>query len=246
MDEFRRRVPSLDVFALITVLKDLVGEEGTLLVPTFPFQSLQYYYVQEQRLFDVKRTPSQVGLFTEVFRRSAGVTRSLHPTHPIAAWGRHSQDLVAEHHLGTAFGELSPVYKMQRYDGLVIGIGVVPKRCFTLYHMAEELHPATRAMQYCREQFDMIILQGDTSIPYQVTPLRPDRIRRYDRAESILRREGILRCHCVKGLKFSAAPVRQFLQRAQELIDANLFYAKRAHRRRRRAPRPSIGVEVRS
>jgi aminoglycoside 3-N-acetyltransferase len=235
MDEFRRRVPSIAPFTLINVLKELVGEEGTLLVPTFPLQGLQYHHVQAQRIFDVKRTPSQVGLFTELFRRSAGVTRSLHPTHPIAAWGKHSKELVAEHHLGTAFGETSPVYKMQRYNGLVVGIGVTPKRCFTLYHMAEELHPLTHAMQYLTESFEMTILQGREKIPYQVTPLRPDRIRRYDRAERILRHEGLLRYYSVLGLKLSAARVDQFLRRAQELIDANLFYSRRSRTRRPRA-----------
>lgn len=242
MDECRRRVPSLDALQLIGVLQELVGKEGTLLMPTFPIRDLQYYYVQQQRIFDVKRTPSQVGLLTEVFRRSAGVTRSLHPTHPIAAWGKHSQELVAEHHLGTAFGDTSPVYKMQQYHGLEVGLGVTPKRCFTLYHMAEELHPTSHAMHYSTEAFDMTIIVGDEKIPYRVIPLRPDRVRRYDRAERILRREGILRYDRVKGLRFSAAPVRPFLQRAQELIDANLFYATKSRIKRRRAPRPGHQV----
>jgi len=215
-------------------LKELVGGEGTLLVPTFPFQGLQYHYVQRQRVFDVKRTPSMVGLFTEVFRRAEGVTRSLHPTHPIAAWGKHSNELVAEHHLGTAFGEKSPVYKMQQYNGLVVGIGVVPKRCFTLYHVAEELHPSTGAMQYCADIFEMAIIQGEETIPYQVIPLRPDRRRRYDRADRILRSEGIVGYYSAKGLKFSMAPVHRFLQRSQELIDANMFYSRTSRVRRRR------------
>ena len=148
------------------VLKELVGEEGTLLVPLFLFEARNIIMYKEQKIFDVKRTPSQVGLFTELFRRTEGVTRSLHPTHSVAAWGKHSKELVAEHHLGTAFGEKSPVYKMQRYNGLVAGIGVTPKRCFTLYHVAEELHPSTRAMQYSPEPFEMTIIHGQEKIPY--------------------------------------------------------------------------------
>ena len=38
MDEFSRRVPSLDPLKIIALLKELVGEEGTLLMPTFPFE----------------------------------------------------------------------------------------------------------------------------------------------------------------------------------------------------------------
>ena len=228
MDKLMRRVPSLNTFACINLLKELLTDEGTLLVPTFPFLGSQYHYVQRQRLFNVQRTPSAVGLFTELFRRTAGVTRSLHPTHPIAAWGRHSKELVAEHHLGTAFGKTSPVYKMQQYYGRVVGIGVMPRHCFTLFHMAEELHPCTRAMQYSSETLDMIIIHGQEKIPYRVTPLRPrssNRVRNYGRAERILRREGILRYYRVKGLQLSVTLVCQFLQKCQKLIDANLFYS---------------------
>src|SRR5918996_958383 len=225
MDQISRRVPGLDPLKLIDLLKELIGEEGTLLAPTFPFRGLQYQYVQRQRVFNVQLTPSQEGLFTELFRRSKGVIRSLHPTHPIAAWGKHSKELLAEHHLGTAFGEKCPVYKMQKYHGLVAGLGVVPKECFTLYHVAEELHPTTHAMQYATDAFEMTIISGDEKIPYQVIPLRPDRVRRYDRADRILRKEGIVRYYRVRGLRFSATPVGRFLHRARELIDADMFYS---------------------
>jgi aminoglycoside 3-N-acetyltransferase len=225
MDQISRRVPGLDPLKLIALLKELIGAEGTLLAPTFPFRGLQYQYVQRQRVFNVHSTPSREGLFTELFRRTKGVIRSLHPTHPIAAWGKHSKELLGEHHLGTAFGEKCPVYKMQKYHGLVAGLGVVPKECFTLYHVAEELHPTTHAMQYATDAFEMTILYGDAKIPYQVIPLRPDRVRRYDRADRILRKEGIVRYYCVRGLRFSATPVGQFLHRARELIDADMFYS---------------------
>jgi aminoglycoside 3-N-acetyltransferase len=225
MDQINRRVPGLDPLRLINLLKELIGEEGTLLAPTFPFRGLQYQYVQRQRVFNVRLTPSQEGLFTELFRRTKGVMRSLHPTHPIAAWGKHSRELLAEHHLGTAFGKKCPVYKMQRYNGLVAGLGVVPKECFTLYHVAEELHPATRAMQYATDAFEMTIISGDEKIPYQVIPLRPDRVRRYSRADRILRKEGIVRYYRVRGLRFSATSVGEFLHRARELIDADMFYS---------------------
>jgi aminoglycoside N3'-acetyltransferase len=226
MDEVRRRVPGLEPVELINVLKELVGEDGTLLAPTFPFSGRQYEYVQTHRVFDVKRTPSMVGLFTELFRRSQGVTRSRHPTHPIAAWGKRSHELVAEHHLGTAFGERSPVYKMQYCRGRVVGIGVTPSRCYTLYHVAEELHPASRAMHYCTETVEMTIVDGASRTTCPVRPLRADRRRRYDRAEKILRREGILLSYRRKGLRFSGAAVGPFLERAHELISANRFYPR--------------------
>ena len=226
MGAISRRVPSQNPLKLINLLKGMVGEEGTLLMPTFSFDGSQYHYVQDHRVFNVKRSPSQVGLLTELFRRTDGVVRSLHPTHSIAAWGKYSKELVSEHHLDTAFGEKSPICKMQKYNGLVAGIGVNPKYCFTLYHVAEEHHPTTHAMQYNTDTFEMEIVHGEKRIPYLVTPLRPDYIRVYGQADQILRKEGILRYYTTKGLKFGVTNVRQFLQRSKELIDKNMYYGK--------------------
>jgi aminoglycoside N3'-acetyltransferase len=226
MDKISRRVPGITPTRLMELLKELVGKEGTLMVPTFPFDGLQYHYIQSVRVFNVQRTPSLVGLFTEVFRRSEGVVRSRHPTHPIAAWGRHSRELVAEHHLGTAFGEKSPVYKMQDWNGLVAGLGVTPKRCFTPYHVAEELHPKSHAMHYRDEYVEMVIVDGEEKFPYRIKPMRPDRLRRYGCGERILKRERILRYERIKGLEFSSASVHEFLARSSELISADCFYSR--------------------
>jgi aminoglycoside N3'-acetyltransferase len=226
MDKISRRVPGITPTRLMELLKELVGTEGTLMVPTFPFEGLQYHYIQSVRVFDVQRTPSLVGLFTEVFRRSEGVIRSRHPTHPIAAWGRHSRELVAEHHLGTAFGEKSPVYKIQEWNGLVAGLGVTPERCFTPYHVAEELHPKSHATHYRDEYVEMVIVDGQEKFPYRIKPMRPDRLRRYGCAERILKRERILRYERIKGLEFSSASVHEFLARCTELISADCFYSR--------------------
>ena len=54
--------------------------------------------------------------------------------------------------------------------------------------MVEELHPWTRVVQYSTDifTFGMATFHGQQKIPYQVTSLRPDQVRRYDRAERIL------------------------------------------------------------
>src|SRR5437667_5181902 len=73
---------------IIAVLQEAVGDAGTLLMPTLPFTGTAVEYVKRGVTFEVKRTPSQMGFLTEMFRRSSGVVRSVHPTHAAAAWGR--------------------------------------------------------------------------------------------------------------------------------------------------------------
>src|SRR6202158_1809795 len=67
---------------LVDLLLHLVGPERTLAMPAFFFGSAELYnrdYYRKHRRFDVRRTPSQMGLVTEIFRRWPGVIRSLHP-----------------------------------------------------------------------------------------------------------------------------------------------------------------------
>src|SRR5205085_1711194 len=72
---------------VIAVLQKAVGESGTLLMPTLPFPNTAVEYAERNPLTDLARVPSAMGLVTEIFRRTPGVVRSAHPTHPVAACG---------------------------------------------------------------------------------------------------------------------------------------------------------------
>src|SRR4051812_34982070 len=60
-------------------IRESVGIGGTVLMPTLPFSGSAVDYVRSVSRFDVRRTPSQMGLLTELFRRQQGVLRSVHP-----------------------------------------------------------------------------------------------------------------------------------------------------------------------
>src|SRR4051812_41004868 len=57
----RRRVPNMSPEDLVRLLQDLVGRDGTLLMPTFPFIGSQGQYADSNTHFDVQKTPSKVG-----------------------------------------------------------------------------------------------------------------------------------------------------------------------------------------
>ena len=80
----KRRVPELSPQRLIRILQELLGPEGTLLMPAFSFRGREGHYVDTHTSFDVHDTPSQVGILTDVFRKMPGVRRSYHPTHSVA------------------------------------------------------------------------------------------------------------------------------------------------------------------
>ena len=124
---------------VIRILEGLILPEGTLLMPSFPFGQSFYEFIETNPVFKVNRTPSRMGLVTEVFRRSPGVLRSQHPTHPVCAKGKDAEWYVSEHHMDeTPFGPHSPFAKLADRGGVVIGLGLQPDFCLTNVHVVED------------------------------------------------------------------------------------------------------------
>ena len=124
---------------IIYVLKKIVGKDGTLLMPTMPFTGTAIEYAQSGKIFDVKKTPSRMGMISELFRRMPEVRRSAHPTHAVAAWGSLAEELLSEHHnCTTPCGRRSPYGRLLDVNGKILllgtGIGVL-----TFFHAVEEI-----------------------------------------------------------------------------------------------------------
>ena len=120
---------------VIEALLALLGPEGTLMLPT-----LSYLYAnRDNPVFDVRRTPSNVGAIPEYFRTEYPVLRSLCPTHSCAAVGLRAEYLTGSHHLDeTPCGPNSPFSRLRDAGGkvLFIGCGTRPN---TSMHAVEEL-----------------------------------------------------------------------------------------------------------
>lgn len=76
---------------------EAVGPGGNVLMVSLPFGGAAIDYLERERRFDVRRTPSRMGIVSEFFRRRPGVRRSLHPTHPILALGPDAEAILAGH-----------------------------------------------------------------------------------------------------------------------------------------------------
>jgi aminoglycoside 3-N-acetyltransferase len=124
---------------LVNGLIDFCGRKRTLVMPSFvmggrTFDTSAYFRSQP---FDLRRTPSEMGLVAEIFRRTPNVLRSLHPTCSVCALGPLSHELTAGHHLAeTGFSPDSPFGVMTRRDTAILGLGVEYYRCLTHAHTA--------------------------------------------------------------------------------------------------------------
>jgi len=124
---------------LLAALVKICGPQRTLVMPSFvmggrTLDTKDYY---RTRPFDVRRTPSDMGLLAEVFRRTPGVLRSLHPTCSLCTLGPLAAELTAGHDVSrTGFSPDSPFGLMNRRRTAILGLGVEYYRCLTHAHTA--------------------------------------------------------------------------------------------------------------
>jgi aminoglycoside 3-N-acetyltransferase len=116
---------NFSVYRLLEILLEAVGENGTLVFPAWHFTYRAEDYIKKQLVFDVKRSPSVLGLLSELARRYPLAVRSNHPINSIVAIGKDAQEIVGEH--GSSIypcDESSPYYKIIKYNGIIVGLGV--------------------------------------------------------------------------------------------------------------------------
>lgn len=124
----------LSPVAVLLVLQDAVGTNGTVLFPT-----LTYNTVTEQTpYFDSERNMACTGILPRTFQLMPNVYRSVHPTHSVAARGASAAALTANHLKdNTPVGPNSPFMQLVPHGGKLLFIGDVVN-CCTFMHGVEE------------------------------------------------------------------------------------------------------------
>ncbi len=122
---------------------DVIGEEGTLVFPTFT----QKDFANAYETWHIDK-PSDTGYLTEYFRTREGSVRSDQATHSVAACGKYAEELTKTHgHTHKRFGNMgdtpfsidSPWEKMYNMDAKVVLLGVDAIKT-TFRHYAEYVY----------------------------------------------------------------------------------------------------------
>jgi aminoglycoside 3-N-acetyltransferase len=168
---------------VIEALLEVLGPQGTLLMPSFQ-QGSEHELLRRGCRFDVRTSPSELGIISETFRRRPGVIRSLSPTHCTAGIGPRARDLLAEHQTcRVSVGHGSPYEKLVQMGGRILLLGVTHTVNTTL-HLVENTHGAPTV---CRETFDGVVIDMEgQSWTVPTHPHMPGLRRRYDRVEEEL------------------------------------------------------------
>lgn len=123
------------VTEIIDKILEVIGTEGTLIMPAFPKKELSE---KEGYIFDLEKDPTGAGFLAEVFRKYPGVVRSANVQHSICAIGKYAEYLIKDHTKDhDCWGKLSPWYRMCELDAIVFNLGMPRNYIGTIHHCVE-------------------------------------------------------------------------------------------------------------
>ncbi|MEA2554474.1 MAG: aminoglycoside 3-N-acetyltransferase [Fimbriimonadaceae bacterium] len=117
--------------SFINALEDLLGPEGTLVVPTFT------YSFTEGKPYDPSMSPSKVGVLTEMFRVRQNVLRTRDPIFSFAVSGSKARE-YASASVEESFGDKSAFALLQRDNAWIACLGCALDRV-TFVHRVEQI-----------------------------------------------------------------------------------------------------------
>jgi aminoglycoside 3-N-acetyltransferase len=138
--------------AVLEALRDAVGGDGTLVMPTQSWQLCDPAYLDDPAVprawwpvvrehlppYDPAVTPTRtMGAVAELFRHLPGSLRSAHPHRSFTANGPLAQAIVARHDLDSPVGERSPLRALYEHRASILLLGVAHDKS-TALHLAED------------------------------------------------------------------------------------------------------------
>jgi aminoglycoside 3-N-acetyltransferase len=214
---------------LIDTLVEAVGPEGHLLMVSLPYRNAALDWLESGRRFDVRKTPSMMGLVSEMFRRRPDVRRSLHPTHPILVRGPRAAEFIAEHpRCVHPCGPGTPFDQLARADGLAVFLNV-PIDMFTFFHYLEHLvSPGLPFALYTERVFDAPVIDAEGQpgiVRTHAFAREAIRRRRPERLYDALREGGFVASRRVGATQLLAVRVRDAIDCTHALqAQGRLFY----------------------
>lgn len=115
---------------LIDEIQKALGEKGTLLIPTFSFEFSNKGY------YDIIKSKGTTGALGNVALQRKDFTRTKHPMHSFAVWGKDKELLVGMNNLHS-FGIDSPFAYCMRNKVKQIILGTDYVHAMTFVHYAE-------------------------------------------------------------------------------------------------------------
>ena len=117
---------------VIRALEAALGPEGTLIMPTFNFD------FNKGVPWDVRTTPSRMGVLTELVRKDPRAKRVFHPFYSFAILGRRAE-MLGSLRYKSSYERNSVFGKLRDLDGKIMVIGLSYNDSMTFFHHIEQM-----------------------------------------------------------------------------------------------------------
>lgn len=161
---------------VLEFLTNLVGEEGTLAIPSFPlYDDKNFDTDRNLYVYNPRRTICSTGLLPNLFIRTKGVVRSQFPWNTLAAKGPLSQPMM-EHNLDTdlAHGKGSAWEYAMEHGAKILLLGVKSSHTTTMVHVAEDVLDEKWPIEGWYEKKSFIIKNGYEENPVDIRIRKPE------------------------------------------------------------------------
>ena len=157
----------------VQMLREFCGPNRTLAMPAFYFGDPDIggasVTFEKNPRFDLRRTPSQMGLATEIFRRTKGVRQSRHPIYRVSALGPLAEALTKGHETAEgAFGRGSPFDVMAAHETLILGIGKPIEVLTHVHHVEDLMGERFPVPMSVGSRLKMTLIDGEDQIPFML------------------------------------------------------------------------------
>ena len=117
---------------VVRALEGALGPQGTLIMPTFNFD------FNKGVPWDVRTTPSKMGVLTELVRKDPRARRVFHPFYSFAILGKHA-DMLGGLRYKSSYERNSVFGKLRDLDGKIMVIGLSYTNSMTFFHHIEQM-----------------------------------------------------------------------------------------------------------
>jgi aminoglycoside 3-N-acetyltransferase len=130
---FLRKGIKLSANTILDSFLEAVGSTGTLILPLFNFD------FSKGISFDIRTSPSQMGMLTEIGRQHPKAIRTGHPIYSFSVIG-HNSDKFADIDNYSGYGKDSPFNMLKQLNGKIAVLGLTDQHSMTFYHYIEEMN----------------------------------------------------------------------------------------------------------
>ena len=201
---------------VIDALRSILTEDGTLIVPTFNYDFC------DGKPFDIKKTPSKMGIISELVRTDSNSKRTIDPVFSFAILGKH-RDYLAELRSEHSFGPNSIFAKLRELDAKIMIIGLAYNESMTFFHHIEETQGCD--YRYFKEFKGSITnyddVKQDGKIIIFVRDIERGVQNAVDKMGSIMEQEGIVKNTIIGKSEIKIMKVNDVYQRTVEEMKKN-------------------------